>query len=143
MDTITVVSKVWPPKAGEQMQITTLVHRDGRRVRYLHGPAEDNAAQAALLERRGNIAGTFGSIGYFESFPDENVCLGCVAVESQSSIGPSGCAGNEWTTSHPHYETGVRTGYCPACQEREKETLRLAYERDLRILNAGMKGLTR
>jgi len=140
MDTITVESKVWPPKKGESMQITTLVHKDGRRMRHVRGPVEENEAQAALLARRGNIAGTFGSICYFESFPGEDVCLGCVSIEDEKTISPNGCAVSEWSTSRPHYETGVRAGYCAACQKREADALKDRYERDLRILRAGTKG---
>lgn len=141
MDTDTVESKIWPPKAGENTHITTLVHKDGRMVRHIHGPTEENAAQTALLARRGNIAGTFGSICYFESFPDEDICRGCVAIVGQSSVSPNGCAISEWVTSRPEYETGVQTGYCVACQRREADALKGRYERDLRILHAGTKGV--
>lgn len=133
MPTITRISSIWPP-TPEHIHCITFEHRDGRRIDYIRGLASSNPAQEALLAKRGNITGTVGSVELWEAFPDEPVCRGCVAPVARYNIKADGTHTDWWATSGPDFTHGVRSGYCPACLERETAKVRAKYELDMRYL---------
>lgn len=135
MKTKTVFSKVWPIVKGETQYYIVFRHLDGRAVRYIAGPMMPNDAQTELLKTRGNLSGTAGSIHYWEAFPDEEVCQGCVAELETGTIDSDGTEHLKWGTSHPRFESGVRARYCTACRERETLELLKRFERDMKTLN--------
>jgi hypothetical protein len=87
-----------------------------------------------MLAKRGNICGTHGSIEYWECFPDEDVCCGCVAPVRRWNILEDGRVRDLWAISSPDFKHGVRTGYCRQCREREGGKLRRTYEQEMRYL---------
>ncbi len=136
------ISSVWPPTPGHQ-HVVVWAHRDGRRVKYVRGLAVTNDAQKALLAKRGNINGTHGSVDIWESFPDEDVCMGCVAPVQRYNIREDGRHADGWWSSSPDFKHGVRSEYCPSCLERETAEVRERYERDMRYLGHANAGLDR
>ena len=145
MEAMVRISSIWPPTPGHH-HVIVFAHRDGRRVRYERGLASENAASRALLEKRGNINGTVGSVEIWEAFPDEPVCRGCVATSSTLNVGEDGKERYMFGTTHPDFQNGVRCGYCPACRDREAAQVRRQYERDMKYLgvdpyaNTALKG---
>ena len=136
MKTKTRISEVWPPVAGKTQNVTVYAHIDGRRVRHIKGPVEENEKQKDLILKRGNIDGTYGSIGYFEAFPNEDVCKGCVAPEEASIILADGTELLKWGTLHPRFDYGFEGHFCPKCLQRKLEELRDGYAKKVSLLTA-------
>jgi hypothetical protein len=133
MEEIVRISSIWPP-TPERTHIVVFAHRDGRRVKYVRGLASENDASRALLAQRGNICGTVSSVEIWEAFPDEPVCRGCVAPSEIRRLAPDGTEHMTYGTTHPDFENAVRSGYCPACRDREAAQVRQQYERDMKHL---------
>jgi len=134
METTTRISEVWPPVAGETQNVTVYAHIDGRRVRYIQGPVCENAKQKDLILKRGNIDGTYSSVGYFEAFPDEDVCRGCVAPSEEVIVRPDGTERQQWGTSHPSFDYGFGGRFCPKCLQRKLGELRIEYTKNVAIM---------
>ena len=132
----TIISKVWPP-TEDHRHVVVLEHRDGRKVKFVHGPMTSNPAQRAMLDERGIVYGTCGSIAFYESFPGEPVCQGCVGEVGRHNEDADGNKINEdsWMSTSPDFKTGVRSSLCPDCRERETQALTERFLSDMKILN--------
>jgi len=123
-DLVVVTSRIWPPTNYASYH-HVFEHKDGRKVHYIRGGAYEDATNTRqivdeLIHRRGNIFGLVASAYYWEAFPEEQVCQGCVGEVAFWSEDHEGRVTKALMgRSSPRFSHDYGLGLCSKCAKTE------------------------